>query len=115
LAQTEIARLDELPLEAIEDRLDADLRTGLAREPGAELQGLVRQHPLGERLLTSLMVALYRCGRAACPTPSPGRSRSAAGLQMAEQSEVQHRSSPRPCEGADAGCDGAPTEHHRAP
>ena len=64
-AQTEIARLEELRLEAIEDRIDADLRTGLTRELVPELHSLVRQHPLRERLLTSLMLALYRCGRAA--------------------------------------------------
>jgi WD40 repeat protein/DNA-binding SARP family transcriptional activator len=64
-AQAEIARLEELRVEAIEDRLDADLRTGLAHELVPELHSLVRQHPLRERLLTSLMLALYRCGRAA--------------------------------------------------
>ncbi len=64
-AQTEIARLEELRLEAIEDRIDADLRLGLSRELVSELQSLVRQHPLRERFVMSLMLALYRCGRAA--------------------------------------------------
>ena len=64
-AQTEISRLEELRLEAIENRIDADGRVGLSRELVSELQGLVRQHPLRERFVTSLMLALYRCGRAA--------------------------------------------------
>lgn len=64
-AQTEIARLDELRLEAIEARIDADLRLGLSRELVSELQSLVRQHPMRERMVMSLMLALYRCGRAA--------------------------------------------------
>jgi len=64
-AQTEIARLEELRLEAIEDRIDADLRLGLSRELVSELHSLARQHPLRERFVTSLMLALYRSGRAA--------------------------------------------------
>jgi ABC-type glycerol-3-phosphate transport system substrate-binding protein len=52
-------------LEAIEDRIDADLRLGLSRELVSELQSLARQHPLRERFVTSLMLALYRSGRAA--------------------------------------------------
>ena len=64
-AQSEISRLEELRLEAIENRIDADLRLGLSRELVSELQSLVRQQPLRERLVMSLMLALYRCGRVA--------------------------------------------------
>jgi DNA-binding SARP family transcriptional activator len=64
-AQSEIARLEELRLQAVEDRIDIDLRLGLARELISELQGLARQHPLRERFVSSLMLALYRSGRAA--------------------------------------------------
>jgi DNA-binding SARP family transcriptional activator/tRNA A-37 threonylcarbamoyl transferase component Bud32 len=63
-AQAEIARLEELRLAAVEDRIDADLRFGASRELVSELQSLTRQHPLRERFVTSLMLALYRCGRA---------------------------------------------------
>src|SRR6185503_391823 len=44
-AEAEIARLEELRLEAVELRIDADLERGLARELISELESLVRQHP----------------------------------------------------------------------
>jgi YVTN family beta-propeller protein len=63
--QTEIARLEEQRLAAIEERIDADLEVGRADELAAELQALVREHPLRERLWAQLMLALYRSGRQA--------------------------------------------------
>jgi DNA-binding SARP family transcriptional activator/outer membrane protein assembly factor BamB len=62
-AQTEIARLDELRLKAIEDRIDAELACGRGAALVAELKALVAQHPLRERLRRQLMLALYRSGR----------------------------------------------------
>ena len=62
-AQAEIARLEELRVGAVEDRIDTDLRLGASRELVSELQSLTRQHPLRERFVLSLMLALYRCGR----------------------------------------------------
>ena len=64
-AQTEIARLEELRLEAVEARIDADLKRGMSRELISELEALVRQHPLQERLTGQLMLALYRSARQA--------------------------------------------------
>ncbi len=64
-AQADIARLEELRLEATEMRVEADLRLGLSGELVSELKGLVRQHPLREGFVASLMLALYRCGRTA--------------------------------------------------
>ena len=64
-AEAEIARLEELRLEAVELRLDADLQRGLSRELISELESLVRQHPLKERLTGQLMLALYRSSRQA--------------------------------------------------
>jgi DNA-binding SARP family transcriptional activator len=64
-AQGEIARLDELRLAALEDRVEADLEAGLAAELVAELESLVGNHPLRERLRAHLMLALYRSGRQA--------------------------------------------------
>ena len=64
-AQREIARLDELRLAAIEDRIDADLALGRATELVSELEPLVSAHPLRERLRGQLMLALYRSGRQA--------------------------------------------------
>ncbi len=64
-AQGEIARLDELKLGALEERIDADLALGRHDLVSAELQGLVAEHPLRERLRGQLMLALYRSGRKA--------------------------------------------------
>lgn len=59
----EKARLEELHLEAVEGRLDAELELGRAGELVPELEGLVRTHPYRERLRGQLMLALYRSGR----------------------------------------------------
>jgi DNA-binding SARP family transcriptional activator len=64
-AQDEIVRLDELHIEAVEDRIDADLACGRADELVAELEALVGRHPLRERLRQQQMLALYRTGRQA--------------------------------------------------
>ncbi len=64
-AGPEISRLEQLRLEALELRIDADLRRGLALELIGELESQVQQHPLRERPVAQLMVALYRAGRQA--------------------------------------------------
>jgi DNA-binding SARP family transcriptional activator len=64
-AQGEIARLEELRLAALEDRLEADLDAGLDAQLVGELESLVATHPLRERLRAHLMLALYRSGRQA--------------------------------------------------
>ena len=62
-AQTEIPRLEELRLEALERRIEADLALGRYAELVGEVQALVREHPLRERLRAVLMQALYGSGR----------------------------------------------------
>jgi len=62
-AQAHVARLEELRLVALEQRVDADLATGHHAELVGELQALVADHPLRERLRCQLMLALYRSGR----------------------------------------------------
>jgi DNA-binding SARP family transcriptional activator/tetratricopeptide (TPR) repeat protein len=64
-AQAEIARLEEARLAATEDLIDADLRLGRHAEVVAQLPALVAEHPLRERLVGQLMLALYRTGRQA--------------------------------------------------
>ena len=58
-----IARLEELRLEALEIRIDADLALGRHAALVAELDALTTEHPLRERLRAARMLALYRCGR----------------------------------------------------
>jgi YVTN family beta-propeller protein len=62
-AQPDVTRLDELRLALVEHRIDALLASGRDAELVPELQGLVAQHPLRERLRAQLMTALYRSGR----------------------------------------------------
>lgn len=62
-ASAEVARLDELRLATVEDRIDADLRLGRSRELVSELESLTRQHPSRQRLTGHLMLALHRSGR----------------------------------------------------
>src|SRR5262249_48515921 len=64
-AQREVARLEEVHLAAIEDRVDADLALGRHHELVPELEPLVAEHPFRERLRCQLMLALYRCARQA--------------------------------------------------
>jgi DNA-binding SARP family transcriptional activator len=64
-AQDEIRRLEELRLRVVEERIDADLELGRGPELVGELETLVRQWPLRERLRGQLMLALYRSGRQA--------------------------------------------------
>jgi DNA-binding SARP family transcriptional activator len=62
-AQPEIARLGELRLTVLEERIDADLALGRHAELVAELQALAAAHPQRERIRGQLMLALYRSGR----------------------------------------------------
>jgi DNA-binding SARP family transcriptional activator len=62
-AQIEIGRLEELRLACLEERIEADLANGRSAELVGELDALVAEHPLRERLRAQLMLALYRCGR----------------------------------------------------
>jgi DNA-binding SARP family transcriptional activator len=62
---SEVTRLDELRLEALEDRLEADLAMGRTGELVPELEALVAEHPFREHLRGQLMLALYRAGRQA--------------------------------------------------
>jgi len=64
-AQAEIARLEELRLVCLEERIEADLARGAGSELVGELQRLVAEQPLRERPRGLLMLALYRGGRQA--------------------------------------------------
>jgi WD40 repeat protein/DNA-binding SARP family transcriptional activator len=65
VASLEARRLTELRLTALEDRIDADVATGRHAEVVPELEALVTEHPLRERLWALLIVALYRSDRQA--------------------------------------------------
>src|SRR5712692_5826429 len=64
-AVSEAGRLNELRLHAREERIEAELALGRHARLIGELQALVDEHPLRERLSGQLMLALYRSGRQA--------------------------------------------------
>jgi DNA-binding SARP family transcriptional activator len=64
-AQIEIGRFEELRLQCLEDRIEADLGAGRHTDLIPELEALARAEPRRERLRAQLMRALYRSGRAA--------------------------------------------------
>jgi DNA-binding SARP family transcriptional activator len=64
-ASNEAARLEALRLTALEERIDAELELGLHGPLVAQLEALVAEHPLSERLALQLGLALYRSGRQA--------------------------------------------------
>ena len=64
-ARSEIRRLEQLRLQALEARLDADFELGCHAELVEELEVLVADHPLRERFWAQLMLARYRARRQA--------------------------------------------------
>ena len=64
-ASAEIRRLEELRLTAAELAIDADLAAGRHHEVVGEIDALLAENPLRERLHAQRMLALYRCGRQA--------------------------------------------------
>ena len=59
----EAARLEELRLGIVEERIGCDLALGRHAEVAGELAALVAEFPVREQLAALLMTALYRCGR----------------------------------------------------
>jgi predicted ATPase len=95
-AREEIARLEELRLVATCLRAEADLALGRHAEVVPELEALVREHPLRERLRELLILALYRGGRQADALAAYQEARAAfvdeLGLEPgAELRELQRR------------------------
>jgi DNA-binding SARP family transcriptional activator/tetratricopeptide (TPR) repeat protein len=64
-AQTEIARLEELHLTGLEERIETELALGHGADLVGELEALATRHPFRERLRGLLMLALYQAGRQA--------------------------------------------------
>ena len=81
-AQSEITRLEEARLVAVEDRIDADLARGNHAAVVSKLEGLVAQHPFREGLIAQLMLALYRCGRQADALEVYRRARQALDREL---------------------------------
>jgi len=78
----EAGRLDELRLTAVEGRLEAELAVGRHAEVTGELERLVGQHPLRERLWRLLVLALYRAERQADALAAYRRAREMLAVEL---------------------------------
>jgi DNA-binding SARP family transcriptional activator/WD40 repeat protein/energy-coupling factor transporter ATP-binding protein EcfA2 len=89
--QAEIRRLEELRLEAVELRIDAELASGLHGSLIAELDALAEEYPFRERFRAQHMLALYRSGRQSDALRAYRRTESflAEELGVAPSSELQ--------------------------
>ncbi len=99
-ARPVITRLEESRFTAIEDRIEADLLLGRHAELIGELEALVQEHPLRERLWAQLMTALYRAGRQADALRAYQRARTILAEQLGidpgpELRQLERRCSPR--------------------
>lgn len=103
----EIARLEELRLAAVEEKLSAELALGRHARLVGDLDALTREHPLRERLWGDLMLALYRSGRQAEALGAFRRARAVLAEDLGidpshrlqrlhERILAQDRSCPRP-------------------
>ena len=85
----ESRRLEELRLTALEGRIEAELDLGLHAQLVGELETLVAEHPLRERLWRQLVLALYRCERQADALATYRRARDLLagelGLEPSEE------------------------------
>lgn len=85
----EVARLDEMRLVSLEDRIDAELAAGEHDQLVAELRGLVKVEPLRERLWGQLMLALYRAGRQAEALRAYQSLREVLGTELGLEPSVE--------------------------
>jgi predicted ATPase/DNA-binding SARP family transcriptional activator len=81
-AQTEIRRLEELRLVALEARVDAELALGRHAQLVGELEGMWAEHPARERVAWQLMLALYRCQRQSEALAVYQRARTHLGQEL---------------------------------
>uniref|UniRef100_UPI00158655DB AfsR/SARP family transcriptional regulator n=1 Tax=Streptomyces sp. TRM64462 TaxID=2741726 RepID=UPI00158655DB len=88
----ELTALSQLRLDVMEDRFEAELRSGHHHAVLGELVSLAEEEPLRERLCGQLMVALYRCGRQAEALNAYSRVRRALveehGLEPSRELQV---------------------------
>ena len=89
--EPEIARLSELRSVALESRVEADLTCGRHRAVLSELEALVVEYPLRERLWGLWMLALYRAGRQADALGAYQRLRTVLGEQLGIEPSTEVR------------------------
>jgi predicted ATPase/DNA-binding SARP family transcriptional activator len=91
----EARRLDELHLVCIEERIEAELALGRHADLVPELERLVADEPLRERLWHQLVTALYRCERQSDALAAYRRARTLLseelGLEPSEELRALER------------------------
>src|SRR5512132_129245 len=128
IAWPELVGVDELHVAALETRIEAELALGRHHELVAELEALVRLHPLREHLHGQLMLALYRSGRQADALAAYRAARRtlvgelgiepSVGLQRLEQAILAQDPALEllaPARAAGANPDGGQPAEHRQP
>jgi DNA-binding SARP family transcriptional activator len=115
--RNEVSQLDELRLTVLMDRIDCDLALGHHEHVLGELQVLVGEHPLRERLRAQQMLALYRADRQADALDAYQQARHALidelgiepseSLQRLQQAVLRHDPALETPAGTDS-TDGAP-------
>jgi len=81
-ARSETARLETLRLGALEDLMEARLAAGEHAAVVPELESLVAEHPLRERLWAQFILALYRSDRQADALRAYSRLRAVLGEEL---------------------------------
>jgi DNA-binding SARP family transcriptional activator/tetratricopeptide (TPR) repeat protein len=107
----EATRLEQLRLDAVEWRIEADLASGDPAPPVGELEGLVREHPTREGLWALLMRALYRAGRQADALAAYRRARRALVEELGVEPGRQLRETERLVLAHDPSLDPPPRSH----
>jgi len=115
-ARFEIQRLEAFRLAAVEDRIEAELALGQHGALCPELEQLVAEHPLRERLRGQLMLALYRSGRQAEALDTYRAGRSLLAEELAVEPGPQLKQLQLAVLGQDTALDlPQPTQHGSAP
>ena len=78
----EAARLEELRLVAVEGRIEADVELGRHADVTGELESMVAEYPLRERLWRLLVLALYRSERQADALAAYRRARDLMATEL---------------------------------
>jgi DNA-binding SARP family transcriptional activator len=80
--RAEADRLEELRLQAVEERVEAHLALGASAELVDELEALAQEHPYRERFWRQLMLALYRAQRQADALAAYRRARAILDAEL---------------------------------
>ncbi len=91
ILEVEAARLEELRLRAVEDRIEAELALGLHSDLVGDLEALTAEFPLREGFRVQQMLALYRAGRQAEALRAYQKTRSYLGEELGIEPSPQLR------------------------